>query len=73
MGLDGLIAARAGVLHGIVNGIDTEVWNPETDPLLAATFSARKLAGPRRQPRRARAAASACTPTARRSSCWSAG
>ena len=32
MGLEGLIAARAAVLHGIVNGIDTEVWNPETDP-----------------------------------------
>ena len=36
MGLDGLISARAGALHGIVNGIDTDVWNPETDPLLAA-------------------------------------
>ncbi len=45
MGLDGLIAARAGALHGIVNGIDTGVWNPETDPLLAAPFSARKLQG----------------------------
>ena len=43
MGLDGLIAARAGSLHGIVNGIDTDVWNPETDPLLPATYSARKL------------------------------
>ena len=30
------------VLHGIVNGIDTEVWNPETDPLLAAPFSGRR-------------------------------
>ena len=43
MGLEGLIAARKGVLHGIVNGIDTEVWNPETDPLLPATYSARRL------------------------------
>ncbi len=33
------------MLHGIVNGIDTEVWNPETDPLLAETYSARRLKG----------------------------
>jgi starch synthase len=45
MGLEGLISARKDVLHGIVNGIDTEVWNPETDPLLAAPFSARNLKG----------------------------
>lgn len=45
MGLDGLIRARAGVLHGIANGIDTEVWNPGTDPHLAATYSPKKLKG----------------------------
>jgi starch synthase len=45
MGLHGLIDARAGVLHGIVNGIDTAVWNPATDPHLAATYSARALKG----------------------------
>ncbi len=45
LGLQGLISSRSGVLHGIVNGIDTEVWNPETDPLLAAPFSARRLQG----------------------------
>ncbi len=45
MGLEGLIGARAGALHGIVNGIDIEVWNPETDPLLAAPFSPKKLQG----------------------------
>ena len=32
MGLEGVIAARAGALHGIVNGVDTAIWNPETDP-----------------------------------------
>jgi len=32
MGLDGVIRARAGVLSGILNGIDGEVWNPATDP-----------------------------------------
>ncbi len=45
MGLQGLIADRSSVLHGIVNGIDTGTWDPETDPLLAAPYSAKKLQG----------------------------
>ena len=45
MALDGLLRARADALHGIVNGIDVEVWNPETDPLLAEQFSARRVRG----------------------------
>ena len=32
MGLEGLIAYRAPDLHGILNGIDDDVWNPQTDP-----------------------------------------
>jgi starch synthase len=28
MGLQGVIAARAGVVRGILNGVDTGVWNP---------------------------------------------
>jgi starch synthase len=43
MGLDGMMNARAGDLYGIVNGIDTDIWNPETDPHLAARYSARGL------------------------------
>ncbi len=43
MGLDGLVSLRSGDLSGIVNGIDTEVWNPETDAHLARTFGARTL------------------------------
>lgn len=39
MGLEGLIRSRAHDLFGIVNGIDTDVWNPETDHHLAATYT----------------------------------
>lgn len=52
MGLDGLVRVRDNVLHGIVNGIDTEIWNPETDPHLAASYSAKAL-GARAKNRRA--------------------
>ncbi|MAQ36716.1 MAG: glycogen synthase GlgA [Thioclava sp.] len=44
MGLEGVIQARAGDLHGILNGIDLEVWNPETDPEVTS-FSAAKPGG----------------------------
>ena len=44
MGLDGLLRSRIGSLTGIVNGIDTEVWNPETDGDLAATYKASTIA-----------------------------
>ena len=44
MGLDGLIRARAGHVHGIVNGIDHREWNPADDRALASPFTARTLA-----------------------------
>src|SRR5690606_33937349 len=40
----GLLRARRDVLSGIVNGIDTDTWNPETDADLAAPFGVAKLA-----------------------------
>lgn len=43
MGLEGLIAAKGAAVHGIVNGIDLAVWNPETDPHLPARYSPRTL------------------------------
>ncbi len=37
-GLDGLLRARGGDLSGILNGLDTVVWDPARDPHLAAPF-----------------------------------
>jgi len=45
MGLEGLIAARGGDVTGILNGIDTDIWNPETDPDLPQNYSADSQAG----------------------------
>jgi len=43
MGFDGLLRTRAASLSGILNGIDETVWNPATDPHIAASFSAARL------------------------------
>ncbi len=43
MGLDGLLRQRRNVLTGIVNGIDTDIWNPETDKDIAQTFNVKTL------------------------------
>lgn len=43
MGLEGLIASRGDRVSGIVNGIDTAVWNPAHDPALSQPFTARTL------------------------------
>jgi starch synthase len=37
-GLDGVLTERRNRLFGIVNGVDYRVWNPATDPHLAATY-----------------------------------
>ncbi len=44
-GLEWLTRQRADRLIGITNGVDYEVWNPETDPELPAHFSSRDLSG----------------------------
>lgn len=46
-GLDWLLRARRDRLVGITNGVDYDVWNPETDPHIAANFSAEDLSGKR--------------------------
>lgn len=38
MGLDGLLNQRARDLSGIINGIDTRVWNPASDDALESTY-----------------------------------
>jgi phosphoglucomutase len=38
MGLDGLLRHRRDALTGIVNGIDTDVWNPGTDTAIAEHY-----------------------------------
>ncbi len=44
-GLDWLVRQRSGRLVGVTNGIDYDVWNPETDPHIAANYSADDLSG----------------------------
>jgi starch synthase len=39
MGFDGLLRERSADLTGILNGIDTAVWDPATDPNIASRFS----------------------------------
>lgn len=42
-GLDGLLRHRKNDLHGILNGLDYEVWDPENDPNLAKNYGALSL------------------------------
>jgi starch synthase len=44
MGMDGLLRTRADVLFGILNGIDTTVWDPKADPFLPGDRIANKAA-----------------------------
>lgn len=43
-GLHGVLMQRADRLHGIVNGIDDQIWNPAIDSLIAANYDAATLA-----------------------------
>jgi starch synthase len=42
-GLEGLLSFRKDVLNGIINGIDTDHWNPETDPSITASYKPKTL------------------------------
>ena len=44
-GLDGVLRGLGDRLAGVINGIDTDLWDPSSDPMLPATFSLEDLAG----------------------------
>lgn len=44
-GLDGILNTMQYKLSGIINGIDTDVYNPETDPLIYKNFTVGDRAG----------------------------
>jgi starch synthase len=45
MGLDGLLRSRANRLHGLLNGLDGELWSPARDAALPQNYTPRKLSG----------------------------
>ena len=49
--LDGLLRTRREVVSGILNGIDTEAFDPERDPYLKVSFSKNNLRGKAEQKR----------------------
>ncbi|HMB16727.1 MAG TPA: glycogen synthase GlgA, partial [Pelovirga sp.] len=42
-GLDGLLRERSAHLHGILNGLDEQIWNPAQDSALPHNYSPRQL------------------------------
>ncbi|MBA3598146.1 MAG: glycogen synthase GlgA [Methylibium sp.] len=46
-GLDGVIRARQSDVSGILNGVDRDVWSPESDSELASRYSAERPQGKR--------------------------
>jgi starch synthase len=47
-GLDGVVRERGASVVGILNGIDDGLWNPATDPAIAALYDAERLQGKQR-------------------------
>jgi starch synthase len=46
-GLEGVVQTRVDDLYGLINGVDDSIWNPATDELIPARYSAANLGGKR--------------------------
>jgi starch synthase len=44
-GMDGVLRSRAGALSGILNGVDSLVWYPQTDAAIAAPYTMQEISG----------------------------
>ena len=44
-GLDGILRARGAAVQGILNGVDTDEWDPAADPHTEAAYTADDMAG----------------------------
>jgi len=44
-GMDGLLKKRKNDLYGVLNGVDYSIWDPRTDRLIPAGYSAEDLSG----------------------------
>ncbi len=44
-GMQGLLQLRQNDLVGILNGLDTQIWDPQTDPYLPVHYNAQQLLG----------------------------
>ena len=44
-GMEGILKERKNRLHGILNGVDYNEWDPSKDKLIAKTFSVKNLSG----------------------------
>jgi len=45
MGMEGILQYRRASLHGILNGVDYQLWDPARDPHISAPYSLGKIAG----------------------------
>ena len=45
MGMEGILRKRRANLHGILNGVDYRLWDPERDPHIATKYSRQEMQG----------------------------
>lgn len=44
-GMEGVLSVRKDNLFGVLNGIDTTLWNPKTDKFIPSNYSKKNIAG----------------------------